>query len=153
MSLPSSRVGSASRRKVHMFGLNHKALREEAIVRKRETDRMKHEYWNSTANYFDRLQNQTERFQVWNSDEMAKKSEEAFRKAQMSEDRRGNLLGRRTKLRNKLEAEEARDLENIRKIPVGTQKSLKSVREEYEKMKVKRMEEQQKEVLFLIFYS
>ena len=145
MSIQSSRVGSASRRRNHMFGLNHKALREEAIVRKREIGRMKNEFWDSTAKYFDRLHTQNERFSLWNSDEMAKKSEEAFRKSKMAETRRSNLLGRRTKLRNKLEAEESRDLENIRKIPVGAQKSLKSVREEYEKMKMKRMEEQQKE--------
>ena len=145
MSIPSSRVGSATRRRNPMYGLNHKALREEAIVRKREITRMKNEFWDSTSKYFDRLSMQNERFEVWNSDEMAKKSEEAFRKAKMAETRRSNLLGRRTKLRNKLEAEESRDLANIRKIPVGTQKSLKSVREEYEKMKVKRMEEQQKE--------
>ena len=96
MSLPSSsRQGSATaaaRRRVHMFGLNHKALREEAIVRKREADRQKNEFWSSTAQYFDRLHNENERFVLWTSDEMAKKSEEAYRKAKLAENRRSQLL-------------------------------------------------------------
>lgn len=132
-------------RRMHMYG--SKALQEEAIVRRREIARMKNEYWHSTANYFDRLQNQNERFTFWTSDESVKKSEEAFRKAKLAETRRANLLSRRNKLRTKLEAEEADDLDKIRKIPIGNsaQKSLRDVRLEYEKMKMQRMEEQQKE--------
>lgn len=57
-------------------------------------------------------------------------------------------MSRRNKLQRKLSDEDAYDLERIRKIPIGkagSQKSLKDVREEYEKMKQQRMEEQQKE--------
>lgn len=61
-----------------MFGLNHKALQEEAIVRKREMARIKNEYWKSTSSYFDRYQSQAERFNLWSSDEMAKKRWEFY---------------------------------------------------------------------------
>ena len=97
MSLGSrnSRHGSASRRQpLHLFGLNHNAQREEAIVRRRENQRMKDEFWKSTANYFDRVHNSSERFASWNSPEMIKKSEEAYRKAKMAENRKSNLHSR-----------------------------------------------------------
>lgn len=147
MSVPSVRQSGREPRRMQMYGLNHKAAQEEAIVRRREIARIKNEYWHSTANYFDRLQNQNQRFTFWTSDEAVKKSEEAFRKAKLAETRRANLLSRRNKLRTKLEAEEVEDLDKIRKIPLGisAQKSLRDVRQEYEKMKLQRMEEQQKE--------
>merc|ERR1712018_341716 len=50
--------------------------------------------------------------------------------------------------RAKLDAEESENLEKMRKLPIGqtkTQTSLKDVRKEYEKMKLQRMEENQKE--------
>merc|ERR1711953_372325 len=76
---------------------------------------------------------------------MAKKSEEAYRKAKLAENRRSQLLSRRNKLRSKLDLEDAEDLNKIRKMPLKAQKTLKDVREEYEQLKVQRMEEQQKE--------
>ena len=140
----NSRHGSASRRPTHLFGLNHKALKEEAIVRRRENQRMKNEFWECTANYFDRVHNSSERFASWNSPEMIKKSEDAYRKAKMAENRKGNLHSRRSKLRSKLEAEDQINLEKIKRLPV-VQKTLKDVRSEYEEMKLKRIEEQEKE--------
>ena len=74
MSRYSSRQGSGSRGfqpPVSVF--LSKAQQEEAIVRKREADRLRNEYWNSTSKYFDRLQTQNERFELWSSDEMARK--------------------------------------------------------------------------------
>jgi len=141
----NSRHGSASRRQpLHLFGLNHNAQREEAIVRRRENQRMKDEFWKSTANYFDRVHNSSERFASWNSPEMIKKSEEAYRKAKMAENRKSNLHSRRSKLRSKLETEDQINLEKIKRMPV-VQKSLKDVRTEYEEMKLKRIEEEDKE--------
>ncbi len=73
-------------------------------------------------------------------------SEEAFRKARLAETRRENLLSRRGKLKVKLEAEEKADLEQLRKMPAGVaRKSLKDVREEYERMRMERIEAEQKE--------
>jgi len=145
--MSSSRIGSAQRRG-QMFGFQHKALQEEAIVRRREAARQRNEFWDSTSKYFGRYHTQNERFELWSSDEMVKKSEEAFRKSKLAETRRSNLLRRRHQLRVKLDAEESENLEKIRKLPIGqtkTQPSLKDVRKEYEKMKLQRMEENQKE--------
>ena len=56
------------------------------------------------------------------------------------------MLSRRGKLKVKLEAEEKADLDQLRKMPAGVaRKSLKDVRAEYEQMRMKRIEEQQKE--------
>ena len=57
-------------------------------------------------------------------------------------------MRRRHQLKVKLELEESENLEKIRKLPIGrtkSQPSLKDVRKEYEKMKLQRMEENQKE--------
>ena len=140
----NSRKGSASRRPQHLFGLNHKALREEAIVRRRENERMKNEFWKCTAKYFDRIHNSNERFENWSSPEMVQKSEEAYRKAKMAESRKDNLLTRRHRLRAKLEEEDKVHLQKIKHLPV-VQKSLRDVQSEYEDMRLKRIEEQQKE--------
>ena len=69
-------------------------------------------------------------------------------KSKLAETRRSNLMRRRHHLRAKLDAEESENLEKMRKLPIGqtkTQTSLKDVRKEYEKMKLQRMEENQKE--------
>ena len=145
--MTSSRIGSAQRRG-QMFGFQSKALQEEAIVRRREAARQRSEFWDSTSKYFDRYHNQNERFELWSSDEMVKKSEEAYRKSKLAETRRSNLMRRRHQLKVKLELEESENLEKIRKLPIGrtkSQPSLKDVRKEYEKMKLQRMEENQKE--------
>ena len=145
--MSNSRIGSAQRRG-QIFGFQHKAHHEEAIVRRREAARQKNEFWDSTAKYFGRYQTSNERFELWQSDEMVKKSEEAYRKSKLAETRRSNLLRRRNLLRAKLDAEEGENLEKIRKLPIGqtkSQPSLKDVRKEYEKLKLQRMEENQKE--------
>ena len=131
-----------------MFGFQSAALKEEAIVRRREAGRQRSEFWDSTSKYFDRYQHQSERFELWSSDEMVRKSEEAYRKSKLAETRRSNLMRRRHQLKAKLEEEESENLEKIRKLPIGrtrVQPALKDVRKEYEKMKLHRMEENQKE--------
>jgi len=140
-----SRIGSAQTQR--RFGFQNKALQEEAIVRRREAARQRNEFWDSTSKYLNRYQSQNERFELWSSDEMVKKSEEAFRKSKLAETRRSNLMRRRHLLRAKLDAEESENLEKMRKLPIGQTKtqSLKDVRKEYEKMKLQRMEENQKE--------
>lgn len=54
------------------------------------------------------------------------------------------FFSRRSKLRSKLETEDQINLEKIKRMPV-VQKSLKDVRTEYEEMKLKRIEEEDKE--------
>lgn len=115
-------------------------------MRRREAGRLKNEFWQSTAKYFDRLHDQNEKFQKWNSPEMAQKSEEAYKKSKLAESRRANLLSRRAKLRAMLEKEEREYLDQMRQLPPGKKRqSFKDVKAEYEQMKERRMQEQQKE--------
>lgn len=71
MSIVSSRQGLAGKHRNPLFG--QRAQREEAIVRRRENERMKNEFWFSTAKYFGQIHNQTERFSQWTSPDSIKK--------------------------------------------------------------------------------
>ena len=44
---------------------------EEALVRRREHEREKQEYWNAATKYFDQVERACGKFQNWSSPEMA----------------------------------------------------------------------------------
>ena len=47
-------------------------LVEEALVRRREAERVRGEFWSGAANYFDRMERANGRFASWTSDQSYK---------------------------------------------------------------------------------
>ena len=55
-----------------LFARTHKAAMEEALVRRREAERVRGEFWSGAANYFDRMERANGRFASWTSDQSYK---------------------------------------------------------------------------------
>ena len=69
--------GSGSRRRPRplermLFARTHKAALEEALVRRRETERVRGEFWSGAVNYFDKMERANGRFASWTSDQSYK---------------------------------------------------------------------------------
>ncbi len=51
-----------------LFSRTQKAFMEEAMVRRREAERQRTEYWDGAAKYFDRVDRNNGRHEAWSSD-------------------------------------------------------------------------------------
>ena len=55
-----------------LFARTHKAALEERLVRRREDERVRGEFWSGAVNYFDKMERANGRFASWTSDQSHK---------------------------------------------------------------------------------
>jgi hypothetical protein len=51
-----------------LFPAAHKVIMEEALVKRREADKRKQEFWTESAHYFDQVHRKNGKFAAWSSD-------------------------------------------------------------------------------------
>ena len=72
-SVASGSSGSRQRRprplERMLFARTHKAALEEALVRRREAERVRGEFWSGAVNYFDKMERANGRFATWTSEQ------------------------------------------------------------------------------------
>jgi len=117
---------------------------EQHLLKKRNAERDRLEYWSGTCKYYDKVEKQNVKFNNLVSDESRRTSLDAFQKKRDVDKQRLGLEERREKLRNLLQSEAEEWEAEMKLLPKESQdiKDLRLVREMFRKEKE---EEQRKE--------
>jgi len=123
---------------------SQKEFLEQHIIKKRNEERDRLEYWSGTSKYYDRMEAQTQRFQELVSQESTQASTNAFIKAKEAEKRREGLLVRRAKLKNLMQREKEEWDRELKTLP-RTELDITDLRQVRQQFRLAKEEEQKKE--------
>ena len=123
---------------------SQKDFLEQHILRKREAEVKRNNYWTETSDYFSKIARQSERYNQLTSPEVTKTSLQASNKEAEREKRKQNLLGRRQRLKALLATENEELQKELDSLPSGS-KPITDLRLEREKMRKEREEVMRKE--------
>ena len=123
---------------------SQKDFLEQHILRKREAEVKRNNYWTETSDYFSKIARQSEQYNQLTSPEVTKTSLQASHKEAEREKRKHNLLGRRQRLKALLATENEELQKELDSLPSGS-KPITDLRLEREKMRKEREEVMRKE--------
>lgn len=124
---------------------SRKDFLENHIIKKREDERRKFDFWNDVTKNNGRIFHQNRKFAELTSEEAHQASLASFKKARDVEARKAGLLGRRARLRALLDAEKEELEKELREMPDGVVRGERDFKSDLERLRKDKEEEQRKE--------